>query len=383
MRGIALLFGLVTAQNCPWVQLGGPGPCVYSTSNCTAGVIQWNYPTDSCQWTFAPKGASSLLLQATWRTAADVNVSFFDRPNGNLLETVVGGDADDASATVVSSTGSLFVRLRGPPSMLTYALIFTYLLTLNPAGCAMYSGDCQACLDVGCSMVGKVCEPQCPNDARCWGPNKGTSNTVVCAARQTFIDHRTLCAARTTCGACTAGNVCKWGGPIGETPSCSVDCAPSKKCEFTSSCGQRPESRPERCENRTNCEDCLAAGCEVSGLYQLTCTPKCYSDTPCFSPRGSNCAARRALFEKTKLCRSLSGDCTSCLANQCQWNALAAPGSNCVTDCGFAPCQRVTQCLGPDVPLPVQGKGPQDSAGSASYSWVAMMTPLWWLVMRM
>jgi hypothetical protein len=335
---------LVASQGmdpCNSVQLGKPAPCVYSTSSCKSGLIQWNYPEDMCEWTFSPRGASSVLISANWRTATDVNVSFYDghAPNAKLLGTVVGR-GDDASATLVSRTGTIFVRLNGPPSMMTYALIFDYTLTINPDRCAVNEGNCRACLLAGCSMhgAGSACVNTCPAETTCWSATSGSAANV-CGSRKTFIDQRTLCSARGTCRSCVAGGQCKWGGPVGQSPACHSSCEPNMKCEF-SSCPVQ-----QKCSNFTTCEGCLNAGCSVTGLTGLNCVPECPTDIPCFRPSKSNqCQARRERAAEKALCDSLSHDCGACVEHGCQWNLKGQPGTNCITGCGFFPCEIATQC---------------------------------------
>jgi len=338
------LSGVAWASECDNVQLGSTQPCEYSTSNCTNGVIQWNYPTHTCLWTFAPKGASSVALRATWRTAAEVNVSFYDGPGPTakkLLE-VFGGESDDAAADLVSQTGTVFVRLEGPPTMMTYALIFDYTLLINPPRCALYNGNnnCEACLNAGCSMTNDGgCVNTCPADgSTCWPPGSGspTLNQATCAQRKSFLDLRATCETRGTCESCLEGGQCKWGGPVDSPVGCHAMCEGRQRCKFLDVC-----PTADLCSNQTTCEGCIKVGCSVLGIDNVNCVPECPMDVPCFKV---SCRDRQSLIDKHALCGSLNDNCSSCMEQGCVWNKIGGEGEKCIPYCGVFPCDPAPQC---------------------------------------
>lgn len=242
---VAGLVALVKADPC-MVQLGRSDvPCVYSTSDCLSGTIQWNYPTNSCQWTFSPQGASALELSASWATAEYSNVTFYDGigPDANVIG-FVEGKSDQAGVNLTSSTGMIHVKLRGPPTMMTYALIFDYKLTPKEK-CSIYSDDCQKCLNAGCFMMDNFCTPLCPSDAPCWGRTQNTEIAATCAARKQSMDKDALCQSKSDCESCHDVG-CKWNV---KGDSCIASCG-FFPCELATTCewwmrvkGQASEGR--------------------------------------------------------------------------------------------------------------------------------------------
>jgi len=361
---------------CTSVQLGSSATCAYSTSSCTSGEIQWNYPTGKCDWTFSPLGASSLLLRANWQ-AGVVNVSFFDgsERSAKLLGRVEA--TDEASSTIVSPTGTIVVRLHRSAAVTSYALLFNYQLTLNADPCSAWT-DCDTCIRNGCSMAA-TCVSTCPTGAFCYkdscashqdsarvstpqqDPASASHQDSASTSHQDFAtlalrvshDRKPSCSSQISCEQCIATGGCQWGGPFGQPASCITECPSHSRCEFSSICPiqQQQQQQQQQCANYKDCQACLNAGCFVVGLATpegVSCVPQCYTDTPCYG-EGQTCQDQVAVSVKTPLCAAQTS-CALCQAQGCQWNSLAL---NCIVSCGFFPCQIQQQC----------------SSGSHHFSW--------------
>jgi len=337
-----LMGAMVGSTQCTNTQLGGE-PCIYSTSDCLKGLVQWNYPTKTCEWTFSPSGASSVQMSAYWATAKYVNLTFFDGVDpvkAKRLAFVVGGeDLDEQKLNVTSTTGVIYVKLQGPPSTLTYGLMFNYVLKTTTDQCSINDGDCAKCVAAGCSMfgTGSSCVSACPMDVPCYSASQ-LSQVSVCATRQAALDKSLMCSSQTSCASCLS-NQCLWGGMAGAAPSCGAGCQPMQRCEFLDICPSAV-AVTDNCSAHSTCETCIDAGCSLIGLNRLNCVQECPSDMPCFAPDRAKksteiCQDRQTLVYKTALCKSKNTSCSDCLAAECSWNTKGAQGRQCITACGF------------------------------------------------
>jgi len=266
--------------------------------------------------------------------------------------------------------------------MMTYALIFQYHITARVEQCSVNNGNCERCLAAGCSMTGSkgACVSSCFSDATCWSAVH-SDPTAVCANRQASVDKASLCASQSSCSACLDSQ-CQWGGPMGAVASCMPSCGLAQQCSFVDRC----PTADNVCDAITTCEACIDARCSVVGLHGLSCVQECPTDVPCFNPDAAKtsktiCNERTALVDKTALCKSKSS-CSDCLDAQCSWNSLGSKGNECITSCGFFPCELTTVCKdqgGSTVMKVMGGERSQafETAASGSLVLALLLSGLW------
>lgn len=173
-----------------------------------------------------------MQMSANWATAEYTNLTFYDgtSPSANVL-AFVAGTGDEAHVNLTSNTGVIHVKLRGPATMMTYALIFEYNLVPKDKA-SLYDGDCQKCLAAGFSMMsGPACVPMCPTDVSCWNKYDTTGVDVICAQRQKRLDKVALCSSKRDCAGCL-GVGCNWNL---KASNCIVDCG-FFPCELANTC---------------------------------------------------------------------------------------------------------------------------------------------------